>query len=273
MAVDKGYGSGYKGTGKADRTVGAKGKRTASGAERSRVKDLKSGSLGRPAGSSPFNSIKGKAISFTDLGGVAAAAGLAAAGIAASRTGAGRRVVKAVTPAAPRIAAAASRVASRSANNAYFLRGDAKYLMEDSIRTDRRADSQRNPEYAGTDYYTTQSRMTDPLFDKWEHETTRVGSGESAASAAQRMASQTGRRVTSQRTFDYGMSGVRYRLDPTSEELAMSKRTEASAAQQRRQSYAAENAASNAEYRSNRSNAANEIKRRLAALKLAKKNR
>ena len=85
MAVDKGYGSGYKGTGKADRTVGAKGKRTASGAERSRVKDLKSGSLGRPAGSSPFNSIKGKAISFAELGGLAASAGLAAAGVAVSR--------------------------------------------------------------------------------------------------------------------------------------------------------------------------------------------
>ena len=103
MAVDKGYGSGYKNTGRADPTSGLKkGKRKASGAERSRVKDLKSGSLGRPAGSSPFNDIKGKAISFTDLGGVAAAAGLAAAGVAVSR------VRRSNTPSATRARVIAS---------------------------------------------------------------------------------------------------------------------------------------------------------------------
>ncbi len=212
-------------------------------------------------------------VSLEDVAGVVAPAALAAGGMAIARTGAGRRAIKKTVPVAPRIAAASRRIAAKSANNAYFLKGDAKYLREESYRTERRADSLRNPEYAGTDFYTTQSRMTDPLFDRWEHETTRVGSGESAASAAQRMASQSGRRVTSQRTFDYGMSGVRYRLDPTAAELEMSKSASAEAYQQRRRSYAAEEAAAKAEYRSNRSNSANEIKRRLAALKQAKRNR
>ena len=86
MGVDKSYGSGYKRTGKADPTVGTKGKRKASGAERSRAKDLKSGALGRPAGSSPFNNVKGKAIGWDEVAGVAATVGLAAAGIAGLRS-------------------------------------------------------------------------------------------------------------------------------------------------------------------------------------------
>ena len=212
-------------------------------------------------------------IGLDEVVGVLAPAALAAAGMATARTGAGRRAIKKVVPAAPRIAAASRRVAAKSENNAYFLKGDAKYLREQSYKTERRADSLRSPEFAGTDYYTTQSRMTDPLFDRWEHETTRVGSGESAASEAQRMASQSGRRVTSQRTFDYGMSGVRYRLDPTAAELELSKSVAAEASQQRRRSYSAEEAAAKAEFRSNRSNASDEIKRRLAALKRAKRNR
>ena len=85
MGVDKSYGSGYKRTGKADPTVGTKGKRKASGAERSRAKDLKSGALGRPAGSSPFNNLKGGAIPMDALLGIAATAALAGAGIAGIR--------------------------------------------------------------------------------------------------------------------------------------------------------------------------------------------
>lgn len=212
-------------------------------------------------------------VSLGDIAGVVAPAALAAGGMAVARTGAGRRAVKKVVPVAPRIAAASRRVAAKSSNNARFLKSESDYLMKSAYKSERRADDLRSPEYAGTDYYTTKSRMTDPLFDKWEQETTRVGSGESASSAAQRAAGQTGRKVTSQRVFDYGMSGVRYRLDPTDAELAMSKKTESYAAQQRRQSYELGNAAANAEYRSNRSNAAQEIKRRLAALKRAKKNR
>jgi len=158
MGVDKGYGSGYKNTGKADPTVGTNGKRKASGAESSRAKDLKSGSLGRPAGSSPFNSIKGKAISFTDLGGVIASAGLAAAGIAASRTGAGRRVIKSVKPVAPRIDAAATRLSksSRAALRANELQTD--YYL-------RRVDD------AVSDWYSAKARpnstrgeMNNPVF-------------------------------------------------------------------------------------------------------------
>lgn len=212
-------------------------------------------------------------VSLGDVAGVVAPAALAAGGMAVARTGAGRRAIKKLTPVAPRIASASRRVAAKSSNNARFLKAESDYLMKSSYESERRANSLRSPEYSGTDYYTTRSVMTDPLFDKWEHETTRVGSGESAASAAQRAASQTGRKVTSQRVFDYGMSGVRYRLDPTDAELAMSKKTEEYAASQRRQSYGLANAASTAEYRSNRSNAASEIKRRLAALQRAKKNR
>ena len=86
MGVDKSYGSGYKNTGKADPTSGLKkGKRKASAAERSRAKDLKSGALGRPAGSSPFNDLKGRAIPMDKLLGIAATAALAGAGIAGLR--------------------------------------------------------------------------------------------------------------------------------------------------------------------------------------------
>ena len=85
MGVDKSYGSGYKNTGKADPTVGTKGKRKASGAERSRAKGLKSGALGRPAGSSPFNDLKGRAIPMDNVLATAATVALAGAGIAGLR--------------------------------------------------------------------------------------------------------------------------------------------------------------------------------------------
>jgi len=138
MGVDKGYGSGYKNTGKADPTVGKNGKRRASGAELSRAKDLKSGALGRPEGASPFNNIKGKAIKWDELTGLAASAGLAAAGIAASRTGAGRRVIKSVKPVAPRIDAAATRLskASRAALTAHQLQTEYHLRKVDDAVSD-----------------------------------------------------------------------------------------------------------------------------------------
>jgi hypothetical protein len=212
-------------------------------------------------------------VSLGDIAGVVAPAALAAGGMAVARTGAGRRAIKKVIPVAPRIAAASRRIANKSANNARFLKTESEYLRKDSYKMERAADKMRSPEFAGTDFYTTKSRMTDPLFDRWEHETTRLGSGESAQSIAQRMASQTGRRVTSQRTYDYGMDGVRYRLDPTPDELAMSKKIESAARAQLSNSYDLGRAASIAEYRSNRGNASSEIKRRLAALRRANKNR
>jgi hypothetical protein len=45
MARDRGYGSGYKNTGKADPTVSTKGKRKASGAETSRMREANSNAL------------------------------------------------------------------------------------------------------------------------------------------------------------------------------------------------------------------------------------
>jgi len=80
MAIDKGYGSGYKGTGRANNR-----KRQMSGAERARAKGLREGSLGRRAGASPFNDLKGRAIGWDELAGVAATAGLAAGGMAVAR--------------------------------------------------------------------------------------------------------------------------------------------------------------------------------------------
>lgn len=212
-------------------------------------------------------------VGLEDIAGVVAPAALAAGGMAVARTGAGRRAIKKVTPVAPRIAAASRRVAAKSANNARFLKTESDYLRNRSYEFEKRSRDLRSPEYAGTDYYTTQSRMTDPLFDTWEHTQTRVGKSESASSVAERMRSATGRKVVAQRVYDYGMDGVRYRLDPTSADLEMSKKTEADAAQLRRQSYASGDAAARAEYRSNRSNASAEIKRRLAALRRANKNR
>lgn len=80
MAVDRGYGSGFNNTGRANNR-----KRQMSGAEKARAAGLKSGQLGRRAGASPFNDIKGRAIGWDELAGVAATAGLAAAGAAVSR--------------------------------------------------------------------------------------------------------------------------------------------------------------------------------------------
>jgi hypothetical protein len=80
MAVDRGYGSGNKGTGKANNR-----KRQMSGAEKARAKGLREGSLGRRAGASPFNDLKGRAIGWDELAGVAATAGLAAGGMAVAR--------------------------------------------------------------------------------------------------------------------------------------------------------------------------------------------
>jgi hypothetical protein len=212
-------------------------------------------------------------VSLEDVAGVVAPAALAAGGMAIARTGAGRRAIKKTVPVAPRIAAASRRIAAKSKRNAGFMSTEADYLMKDSYRLEKESDRLRNPEFAGSDYYQTKSRQTDGLFDTWEHENVRVGSGESAASQARRMASESGRRVTSQRVYEYGMSGVRYRLDPTDQEMSMSKKIAADVAQQRRQSYGMRDAASRAEYRSNTANARDEIKRRLAALRQAKKNR
>lgn len=56
-----------------------------SGAEKARAKGLREGSLGRRAGASPFNDLKGRAIGWDELAGVVATAGLAAGGMAVSR--------------------------------------------------------------------------------------------------------------------------------------------------------------------------------------------
>ena len=80
MAIDRGYGSGSKGTGRANNR-----KRQMSGAEKARAKGLREGSLGRRAGASPFNDLKGRAIGFDELAGVVATAGLAAGGAAVAR--------------------------------------------------------------------------------------------------------------------------------------------------------------------------------------------
>ena len=80
MSVDRGYGSGNKGTGRANNR-----KRQMSGAEKARAKGLREGSLGRRDGASPFNDLKGRAIGWDELAGVAATAGLAAGGMAVAR--------------------------------------------------------------------------------------------------------------------------------------------------------------------------------------------
>ncbi len=82
MAVDKGYGSGYKNTGKSKKTAT---RRQMSSAEKSRAADLKSGKLGRPEGASPFNNLKGGAIKWSEIGSLAAGAALAGMGAAVSR--------------------------------------------------------------------------------------------------------------------------------------------------------------------------------------------
>jgi len=275
MAVDKGYGSGYKGTGKADRTVGAKGKRTASGAERSRVKDLKSGSLGRPAGSSPFNSIKGKAIMWEELGGLAASAGLAAAGIAASRTGAGRRVIKSVTPAAPRIAAASRRIAAQSGRAAKTFQAAEDSRIATLRGMDDQIQSLRRTEVVGSDAYRTTTRMTDPLFDTWERSSTLVSDGPSAWQKAKDIASKTGQRVVGRRGSSYGdISTTSYRLEPGERALSQASELEYKLNRMRNQ----ENdymgyRAMKAQGRANVEEASSQIKRRLAALQRAKKNR
>lgn len=268
MAIDRGYGSGNKNTGRANNR-----KRQMSGAEKARAAGLKSGQLGRRAGASPFNDIKGRAIGWDELAGVAATAGLAAAGIAGARTNTGRRVIKAATPVAPRITAAAKRSVARSQSTASSLAQQRERLIGEASSARDQASNLRSTEYVGADYFDSSSRQVDPLFDKWETTTYRRGAGEtvSAAETARIRSAQTGRSIRTQATQDYAGRAVRYRLDPTTDELRTANQLDSDYVNTSRRAgelYARSTAAAS---RTSTRAAAAEIRRRLASLRAAKK--
>lgn len=264
MAIDRGYGSGSKGTGRANNR-----KRQMSGAEKARAKGIREGSLGRRAGASPFNDMKGRAIGWDELAGVAATAGLAAGGMAVARTGAGRRAIKSVTPLSPRITAAAKRSVARSQATASNLENQRSRLIAEASSASERASALRSTEYVGADYFDSSSRQVDPLFDKWETTTYRRGSGPSAESQARARAAATGRTVRAQATQDYAGRAVRYRLDPTENQLRDANRLESEYVNRVGDAGKLASRASSASSRTTRQAAA-EIRRRLASLRRAK---
>jgi hypothetical protein len=141
MARDKSYGSGYKNTGKADPTVGTKGKRKASAAELSRVKASNTQSLKSRLAKSGPDPVMGLGVGLRVLRGASAA--LAASGNLVKASMINQRV-----DASTRGRTAARNIAqfggSRQIEGSSFARTDAARTLRDA-RTSSRHGSEAYP--------------------------------------------------------------------------------------------------------------------------------
>lgn len=208
-------------------------------------------------------------VSLGDVAGVVAPAALAAGGMAVARTSVGKRAVKAATPLAPRITAAAKRSVSRSQATASNLAQQRSRLIGEASAAGDRARALRSTEYVGADYFDSSSRQVDPLFDKWETTSYRRGSGPSAQSQAQARAAATGRTIRAQATQDYAGRAVRYRLDPTMDEIREANRLDSEYTNRVSKAGELSSRASAASSRTT-AQASAEIRRRLNSLRKAK---
>ena len=110
MGVDNSYGSGVANTGLASNRQ----RRQMSAAEKARAAGLRAGTIGRPAGSSPFNNLKGGAISWESIGALGADIALAGIGYAGSRVGVSRTAARSANMARPMTTAERSAAVTRA---------------------------------------------------------------------------------------------------------------------------------------------------------------
>lgn len=208
-------------------------------------------------------------VSLGDIAGVVAPAALAAGGMAVARTGAGRRAVKKVVPVAPRIAAASRRVTARNKSALEGMRSLYREKSTEALEKRYAAKEMVKPKYVGSQTY------EDRAFTDWSGGVDRAGNERTYFS---RIAENLRNRGDVVRTnVQRGAFGV---TEEYSQMPSFKQKTDAYSMDV--DSVFADRAANRAASevrrisslgRDTTAASAAEIKRRLAALKRAKRNR
>ena len=145
------------------------------------------------------------------------------------------KVAKALIPKGKRIASAATRVSEAATLGKRARLSQVQALRSGAQATMDEARKLQEATHVGSDFYQNTSRQVDPLFDKWETTSTRMGQGDGASAwqRAQDLARQTGRRVHKYSNNHIpGAIGESFKLLPTSEEIARSEAMYQSAGRQ-----------------------------------------
>lgn len=169
MAVDKGYGSGYKNTGKA-KPAAPRARRARGSAKPNTPLSQMSraefnarvvqgqGARRRSNGEFSANALE-NFTGYNSRDGVDAgdflglAVSIPTGGVGGALLRGGSRVARAVIPKAARIAGAAKRVAAKSSRASASLNASSEAIRSGVYASDDAARALRNPTYVGADYY------------------------------------------------------------------------------------------------------------------------